>query len=1239
MMKSRRSTRLLLCALGLLLSTAAGFAPRILSAQSSELHGAVINMATGEPIAGAEIQAAGQTTRTDSQGRYRLMLAPGAYGVSARAPNYIGMTHTRVSVSERRKTELDFEMIPLHPSADDSVLLDGRLRQLSQAGPSALEREALATGYTPSLVTQVPQSLRVLMPDGSVVVMEMDEYLKGVVPHEVPARWPRQSLLAQAVAARSVAATSHRHEDQGADICTTVHCQVWGATHYDTTDEAVDSTHGEAISHSGSIVYAYFFGHCDGDTRDSEDVWWGALPYCRSVSCPCGFDELWGHGVGMCQEGARELALQGRSYGDILRYYYTGVTIARSDTGGVIDAFVHPTSGDENTQFTYEAHYASSLGDVPASAHVIIDGRTQSLSRVAVDTGVSIFRLISQLSAGQHDYRFYFDDGYGNVSTVPPAGTALGPSVVAPDPVVPTPTRMPSTPSGLVAYDHTASTISDWSAGTLEGLQVTSAGDGALALPAERTQGVYHSPAITVPWVSEALGVTWHAQIPAGATLALEVQSSLDGQTWTPWRLLEPAEDGPIRHNSYSSDLVLGRASVFRYRVALAEITAGALPQLEQIHVVCLTTQAVEPSSAWAKESPRPTVAEPDIVARAGWGADESIMTWPADYRHPQAIILHHTGMPLNGVDPSVLVRSLYYYDAVVRQRGDLGYNYLVDPQGKIYEGRAGGFDVVGSHAGRFDWGSIGIALIGDYGQESVTSEALDSLTDLLAWRCAELYIDPMQEQATFIDQVLPTVMSHRDCEATTCAGDALQALLPTIRQRALEKMQQISPHLEIVAPSEDSYVHAVVRPELNASAVVTKVTYYVDGAPVGHDEGLPGTWRWDTLTVNDGPHTLRIAIENAVGIHEDQVQVTVDNTVPGGTVSAPRWIASPSLSLSLQSDDAVSVLLSNDWVWEGEALLHPPDSGREVPDSQALNGLAWQGLGGVDAPGGWYGPYTCDLPSWTDYVICFRIKVADATLPIGLATLDVVDDQGRRKYAQRALAANDLVASDRYEDVCLELPYQGRWPTCDDPEVQDGLEFRLWFSAAGDLYLDRATAYEGPVSMQDALVWSIPDREGDHRILARLLDQAGNSLDSTVSVYLDKTTPAWSQAGPAQYCARDIGAGLESESAMWSSSADGTATWSEWSSLGLDPAAAGSEELCWGMPSLSGTHIRFRIADRANNTAISQAYAVDGQTPVAPTPTASITPAPTVPVTVQPPTWTPDPAQNHKITLPLVFQ
>ncbi|HJX39047.1 MAG TPA: SpoIID/LytB domain-containing protein [Anaerolineae bacterium] len=198
-----------------------------------------------------------------------------------------------------------------------------------------------------SLRVYVPNDVRVLMPDGNVQVMRLEEYLRGVVPMEMNQDAPLEALKAQAVAARcfaSVAVANPRHGAQGADVCTESHCQAWTDRTQSRTDQAVRETEEVVALHSDEVIQAFYFGHCDGSTRNSEDVWARALPYCRSVSCVKPYPSMNGHGVGMCQQGAIAMADQGATYADILRHYYTGVEVIGADRAPV-DSWPELSSG------------------------------------------------------------------------------------------------------------------------------------------------------------------------------------------------------------------------------------------------------------------------------------------------------------------------------------------------------------------------------------------------------------------------------------------------------------------------------------------------------------------------------------------------------------------------------------------------------------------------------------------------------------------------------------------------------------------------------------------------------------------------------------------------------------------------------------------------------------------------------------------------------------------------------
>ncbi len=307
---------------------------RLASVDVSGFGGVVVDIVSGTPIPGAEVSVEGEVAVTDARGRYRLPAAPGVHEIGVRASGYIGMARGWCRLEEGEWADLDFEMVPRDPDDEAAAIIGEKMMQISQEPPPELI-QSIREGVALTAVDEVPETIRVLMPDDSVVEMTMDEYLKGVVPQEVPPSWPAEALRAQAVAARTYASTSHRHGDKGADVCTTTCCQVWGEDTYTTTNEAVDETHGVAITYDGYLIRAFFFAHCDGETVSSEEKWGGYLPYCQSVECSCGKEEMHGHGVGMCQWGAYALAEEGYVYQDILKHYYTGVEVDDAPRGTV----------------------------------------------------------------------------------------------------------------------------------------------------------------------------------------------------------------------------------------------------------------------------------------------------------------------------------------------------------------------------------------------------------------------------------------------------------------------------------------------------------------------------------------------------------------------------------------------------------------------------------------------------------------------------------------------------------------------------------------------------------------------------------------------------------------------------------------------------------------------------------------------------------------------------------------
>jgi len=191
----------------------------------------------------------------------------------------------------------------------------------------------------------------------------------------------------------------------------------------------------------------------------------------------------------------------------------------------------------------------------------------------------------------------------------------------------------------------------------------------------------------------------------------------------------------------------------------------------------------------------------PRIVTRAQWGADERLRKRGVGYdADVSKIVVHHTGTPNSVSDYAGLARGIYTNEL---NNGylDIAYNWLIDPHGRIYEGRWAkdyprGYvhtgerereNVMGAHALHFNENTIGIGLMGDYSSVAPTRAMVRSLVTLLSWKCARWGINPLGS-SPYVNSVgqrvtgLANICGHRDTYATACPGATVERMLPQLR-------------------------------------------------------------------------------------------------------------------------------------------------------------------------------------------------------------------------------------------------------------------------------------------------------------------------------------------------------------------------------------------------------------------------------------------------------------------------
>lgn len=117
--------------------------------------------------------------------------------------------------------------------------------------------------------------------------VDVEDYVKGVIPYEMSNTWPLEALKAQAVCARTYAIANNGKHSRF-DLCTTEHCQVYrGVGQANTvTDSAVDQTAGRYITYNGQLCITYYASSDGGASENSENVWRENVPYLRGVIDP-----------------------------------------------------------------------------------------------------------------------------------------------------------------------------------------------------------------------------------------------------------------------------------------------------------------------------------------------------------------------------------------------------------------------------------------------------------------------------------------------------------------------------------------------------------------------------------------------------------------------------------------------------------------------------------------------------------------------------------------------------------------------------------------------------------------------------------------------------------------------------------------------------------------------------------------------------------------------------------------
>ncbi|MFF4674154.1 N-acetylmuramoyl-L-alanine amidase [Streptomyces sp. NPDC001279] len=349
---------------------------------------------------------------------------------------------------------------------------------------------------------------------------------------------------------------------------------------------------------------------------------------------------------------------------------------------------------------------------------------------------------------------------------------------------------------------------------------------------------------------------------------------------------------------------------------------------------------ASTPPAPTLPPAPPSTVPKPPIVSRAGWGADESLSPEAPEYLNGvKAVFVHHTAETNNYscADSAAIVRGLYAYHVKANGWKDLGYNFVVDKCGTVFEGRKGGVDrpVFGAHTYGFNRDTAGIAVIGTYTDAAAPTAATTAVARVAAWKLGQYKVDPAgtttltagatggnfagTKFTSGTAYTFNTISGHRDGFNTQCPGTKLYGQLPAIRSLAAGPVTGLTVKSVTGAGLSGTtyYTKSAVTVGWSASTpsvFVSKYELLVDGKSVATAAGT-ATSAKATLAV--GTHKVQVRATHQSGKVTTSAAVTVV-----ADQSAPSFATKPNLALRTGTVNTPAVPLTLKWKATDTAAL-----------------------------------------------------------------------------------------------------------------------------------------------------------------------------------------------------------------------------------------------------------------------------------------------------------------------------
>lgn len=379
------------------------------------------------------------------------------------------------------------------------------------------------------------------------------------------------------------------------------------------------------------------------------------------------------------------------------------------------------------------------------------------------------------------------------------------------------------------------------------------------------------------------LGVTWIGAPPsADGAVVVTARTRTDGE-WTDWFDLHTMVDGGTvasPNGRYATvPYWAGNSDGVQVRV---DTVGDAAPQDVRADLIEPGTSDADAAitEPWSGSTASASTNKPPIVTRAEWGADESLRDKRLENNQTVDVaFVHHTAgsNSYSRSESPAVVRGLYSYYVRTLDYADMGYNFLVDKYGTIYEGRAGSITkpVRGAATGGFNTDTLTVTAMGNFESTAPSDAMLRGISKILAFRLSRFHRDPYGSKVLTAEvgssrydegekARFKVISGHRDAGYTACPGQKLYERMPAIRKLTSDAMGSslVEPTMSNRTVSMNSDVQIAVRAGvLQQQGWTLTVREYCTGAVVRRLSGTasPGNpiktmWRGGTDDGNQAP-------------------------------------------------------------------------------------------------------------------------------------------------------------------------------------------------------------------------------------------------------------------------------------------------------------------------------------------------------------------------------------------------